>query len=145
MSLTLKRFLASSIDIAIASFIVLFSLDLTVIEEYFFLIALGMYLLLTSIYLNKNPTQTLGERIMKIEVVYTKWFNKLIVILRNFIFSILIYGAFISGSGLLEIIWMMSIPMLSLIPIINHEKLSVKMNGLDYLFKTYYKEWVQED
>jgi uncharacterized RDD family membrane protein YckC len=136
-----KRVLASSIDIAIALIIVLISLGPKVSIKYFLIFTLGFYLFHTTIYLIKNPNQTLGERILKIEVKYLKYQNKGIVVFRNLMFSILIFGTVIGSNNLFELFWMMPIPVLSLLPFGQNNINKFKFNGLDYLFKTEYKNW----
>ncbi len=133
----LKRILSSLIDLSVSLIPVIISLNGKGMSEYYFIISFVIYLLHTNISLLIKPQNTIGEKLLKIYVVYTNGPKKWKIILRNILFALLVYGPVIVSKNVSDFIFM-SIPLLGLLPLSIDETTGKKINGLDMLFKTSY-------
>ncbi|MBL1212824.1 MAG: hypothetical protein HND52_05630 [Ignavibacteriae bacterium] len=133
-----KRVFASLIDLVMASLPVIVVFSSEGLIKYIPLLSFLFYLIHTTVFLLINKKHTIGEKLMRIQVVFSKDFSNIKVHLRNLLFAILIFAPVISYNSISELIFMY-IPLLCLFPFTDEKESGEKINGLDLLFKNQYR------
>lgn len=135
----IKRIISSTIDLLFGLLPVLIAFYSKNIWEYYFIVSFVIYSCHTNISLIMQPHSTIGEKLAKISVTYAS--NKILSnsLLRNLIFSILIFGPPIISDNIFEFSFYMIGPLFVVIPFQDRSNKKKLINGLDILFKTEYK------
>lgn len=135
----IKRIISSTIDLSFGLIPVLIAFYSKNIWEYYFFISFVIYLFHTNISLIMQPYNTIGEKLAKISVVYAS--NKILIksLLRNLLFSILIFGPLIISDNIFELSYYMIGSLFLVIPFHDRRNKKKLINGLDILFKPEYQ------
>jgi hypothetical protein len=135
-----KRIFGTTIDLLFCFIPALIALSNAHLWEYYFILSFILYFIHTNIFLLINVKNTVGERIVKI-YISTKYKNLLVIsILKNLLFSVLIFAPLISAKNFGEMMFFLIVSLVILFPF-NSKKNKEPTNGLDVLFKSSYSDY----